>query len=144
MRNITYTVYTIDEHPDKEKCYEWMRNNLLYLADHEENDFVHSLKALSDHIGGGLDFGVSPWPVRGEHIHFADYNKELLAELDAGACPLTGSFWDVEVIEHLRADDMQGLLDKLHDACDYYYSDEGLHETAISNDWEFKENGVRV
>ena len=142
MRNITYTVYTIDEHPDKEKCYEWMRNNLHYLADHEEDDFIDSLKALSGHIGGRLDFGVSLVPDRSEFIRFTDYDKELLAELDASACTLTGCFWDIEVIEHLRADDMWGLMNRLHEAHDYYYTDEALYETAVFNGWEFKENGV--
>lgn len=142
MRNITYTVYTIDEHPDKEKCYEWMRRNLLYLAEHERDEFIYSLRALSDHIGGGLDFGVSLVPDRGEYIHFTDYDEELLAKLDAEACPLTGCFWDAEVIEHLRADDMWGLMCKLHDAHDHHYTDDALHETAEANGWEFKENGV--
>ena len=83
MRDITYTVYTIDEHPDKEKCYEWMRNNLHDMAYHEEDYFIESLRALSNHIGGGLDYSVSLVPDRGEFIRFTDYNNELLAGLDA-------------------------------------------------------------
>jgi hypothetical protein len=142
MRDITYTVYTIDEHPDKEKCYEWMFNNLHYLAEHESDQFCTSLHKLHEHIGGDLDYNVSLVPDRGEFIRFTDYDEELLAELDAGACPLTGCFWDVEVIEHLRANDMRGLMNKLHEAHDYHYSDEALHETAEANEWEFKENGV--
>lgn len=142
MRNITYAVYTINEHPDKEKCYEWMRYNLHYLADHEQDGFIDSLKALNRCIGGDLDYSVSLVPDRGEFIRFTDYDKERLAELDASACPLTGCFWDIEVIEHLRADDMRGLMDKLHEAHDYHYSDEQLHETAEADEWEFKENGV--
>ena len=33
MRIIETKVYTISEHPNKEKCYEWIRNNskLLYI-----------------------------------------------------------------------------------------------------------------
>jgi hypothetical protein len=135
-------VYTIDEHPDKEKCYEWMRNNLHDLADHESDEFMASLTKLHEHIGGNLDYSVSLVPDRGEFIRFTDYDEELLAELDAGDCPLTGFFWDAEVIEHLRTDDMWGLMCKLHDAHDYHYTDEALHETAEANEWEFKENGV--
>jgi len=142
MRNITYTVYTIDEHPDKEKCYEWMRNNLHDLADHESEQFHASLRNLHEHIGGELDYSVSLVPDRGEFIRFTDYDEELLAELDADTCPLTGCFWDAEVIEHLRADDMRGLMNKLHDAHDFYYTDDGLWEVAWANEWEFKENGV--
>lgn len=145
MRDITYTVYTIDEHPDKEKCYEWMRDNLHHLADHESDDFIHSLRALHDHIGGSLDYGVSLVPDRSEFIRFTDYDEELLAELDADACPLTGCFWDVHVIEHLRAGhhDMRGLMDKLHEAHDYHYTEKALHNTAEANGWEFNKNGVR-
>ena len=142
MRVITYTVYTIDEHPDKEKCYEWMRYNLHHLADHESEQFHASLFKLHEHIGGNLDYSVSLVPERGEFIRFTDYDEELLAELDADACPFTGCFWDAEVIEHLRADDMRGLMDKLHGAHDYHYTDEALHYTAEANEWEFKENGV--
>jgi len=142
MRDITYTVYTIDEHPDKEKCYEWMRKNLHDLADHESDEFINSLFALNNHIGGALDYGVSLVPDQGEFIRFTDYDEELLAELDADTCPLTGCFWDAEVIEHLRADDMRGLMNKLHDAHDFYYTDDGLWEVAWANEWEFKENGV--
>ena len=142
MRNITYTVYTIDEHPDKEKCYEWMRNNLHDLADHEGEEFMASLTKLNEHIGGNLDHSVSLVPYRGEFIRFTDYDEELLVELDADTCPLTGCFWDVEVIEHLRADDMRGLMDKLHEAHDYHYTDEALYETAEANEWEFRKDGV--
>tara|TARA_R100000231_G_scaffold109287_1_gene80860 strand:+ start:941 stop:1381 length:441 start_codon:yes stop_codon:yes gene_type:complete len=143
MRNITYTVYTIDEHPDKEKCYEWMRNNLHHLADYEEYELIASLKALRNRIGGDLKYAVCLVPDRGEHISFTDYDEELLAELDADTCPLTGCFWDAEVIEHLRADDMRGLLDKLHKSHDFHYTDDALYETAEAHEWEFKENGVR-
>ena len=143
MRNITYTVYTIDEHPDKEKCYEWMRDNLHYLADYESDEFCASLHELHRHIGGNLDYNVSLVPDRAEFIRFTDYDEELLAELDADACPLTGCFWDAEVIEHLRADNMWGLMKRLHDVHDYYYTDEALYDTAEVNDWEFKENGEK-
>tara|TARA_R100001440_G_scaffold73822_1_gene98698 strand:+ start:205 stop:639 length:435 start_codon:yes stop_codon:yes gene_type:complete len=143
MRNMTYTVYKIDEHPDKEKCYEWMRENLHHLADYEKDELIYSLKALRDHIGGRLKYGVCLWPDRGEHIYFTDYNEELLNALDADACPLTGTFWDAEVIEHLRADDIRGLLDKLHDSYNLHYTDDALHETAEASEWEFNKDGVR-
>jgi len=144
MREITYTVYKIDEHPDEDKCYEWMRENLHDLADHESDHFHASLRNLHEHIGGDLEYSVSLVPDRGEFIRFTDYDEELLSELDASACPLTGCYWDEEVIEHLRADDMRGLIGKLHHAHDYHYTDEALHEAAEANDWEFKENGVMV
>lgn len=144
MREITYTVYEIEEHTNKEKCYEWMRNNLHYLSDHELDDFVLSLKALSKKIGGNLDYGVSLTPDRWEYIRFTDYDEEVLAELDKNSCPLTGCFWDVYVIEALLNKDMGGLMHDLHNAHDFHYTDEALHETASANEWEFMENGERV
>jgi len=144
MREITYTVYKIYEHPDKHKCYEWMRENMHDLAEHEGEDFIASVNNLHEYIGGDLDWNVSLVPDRGEFIRFTDYDKEMLDELDASACPLTGFFWDVEVIEHLRANDMQGLMNKLHEAHDSHYTDEALYDSAQVNEWEFKENGVMV
>lgn len=144
MREITYTVYKIDEHPDEDKCYEWMRENLHDLAEHEGDALLASLNDLHKYIGGELDWNVSLVPDRNEFIRFTDYDKEMLAELDADACPLTGCFWDAEVIEHLRANDMRGLMNKLHEAHDSCYTDEALHEAAEMNGWEFKENGVMV
>ena len=144
MREITYTVYGIEEHTNKEKCYEWMRNNLDSLAAHELDDFIYSLKALSKKIGGNLDYGVSLTPDRGEYIRFTDYDEEVLAELDKNSCPLTGCFWDVYVIEALLNKDMGGLMHDLHNAHDFHYTDEALHKTASANEWEFMENGERV
>jgi hypothetical protein len=144
MREITYTVYEIDEHTNKEKCYEWMRNNLHYLSDHELDSFILSLKVLSKEVGGDLDYCVSLTPDRGEYIRFIDYDEEVLAELDKHSCPLTGCFWDIHVIEALLNKDMNRLMHDLHNAHDSHYTDEALHETASVNEWEFTENGERV
>ena len=146
MREITYTVYYIEEHPDKEKCYEWMRDNLHDLSEHEREEFVKSLKKLQEHIGGVLDYDFSVVPSRGEFIRFSDYNWRELLELskESDSLPLTGCYWDAEVIECLVKDDMRSLMRLLHEAHDFCYTDEALHEVAHVNNWEFTLQGARI
>ena len=40
MRQITTTVYMIDEHPDKAKCFEWIRNNMFHLGEYEVDELL--------------------------------------------------------------------------------------------------------
>ena len=68
MRTIEIKVYTIDEHPDKEKCFEWIRNNLHDLNQHSIDEIVESIRALSEIIGGTYDYSISQVSDRGEHI----------------------------------------------------------------------------
>ena len=145
MREISYTVYYIEEHPDKEKCYEWMRDNLHDLSEHERDDFVDSLKKLHQYIGGTLDYEISVVPSRGEFIRFSDYDREELRLLsqESESCPLTGCFWDTEVIECLVKDDMRSLIRLLHETHEYCYTDEALLEVARSSNWEFTLQGAR-
>lgn len=141
MREITYRVYRIDEHPDKDRCFDWMRDNLDYLSQHEVDDLINSLVALSETIGGQLDYSLSQVPDRGEFIYFKNYNEEALAKLDEASCPLTGVFCDHDVIECVRNNDMRELIDRLHGWCEYHYTNEALEETADSNGWEFTIEG---
>ena len=143
MRKIYFTIYKIDEHPDKAKCFVWVRNNYHYLAEHEVEDLVSSLNALQKEIGGKLDWSLGQVPDRGEYIRLTDYDKEALAELDMEACSLTGTFCDHDVIECVRTGDMGELINRLHKWCEYHYSDEGIEETAEANEWEFTHEGRR-
>lgn len=145
MRTITINIYTIDEHPDKEKCFEWIRNNEYFHGDFEVDELMRTLNKLSKAIGGTVDWSISHAPFGpGEHITFKDYDEELLAELDADKCPLTGCFWDVEVIEALRNDDMGKVLDTLHEAIEGIYSEAWLTEMCEACEYEFYEGGKRV
>jgi len=54
MRTIETKIYTIDEHPNQEKCFEWIRDNWHDLNDHSVHEVVDSLKALQKVIGGDL------------------------------------------------------------------------------------------
>lgn len=141
MRTIETKVYTIEEHPNTEKCFEWIRDNWHDLNNHSVDEFIESLKSLQKEIGGTLDFAVSAVPDRGEFISLKDYDKKALKELDAVECPLTGVFWDAEIIEALHDGYIEEALNILHKDTEYIYSDEGLREFCKANEYEFLENG---
>jgi len=141
MRKIEKTVYTIEEHPNKESVYEWIRNNWHDLNNHSVDDFISSLKALQKEIGGTLDYGVSSVPDRGEFISIKGYDKEELKQLDKNEYPLTGVCWDADIIEALKSGYIEEALNSLHSDTEYRYSNEGLYEFCEANEYEFYENG---
>jgi|11BtaG_2_1085332.scaffolds.fasta_scaffold03427_14 hypothetical protein len=142
MRTIKLKVYAINEHPNKDKCFDWIRNNLYDLNSYSAQEVMDSLKGLHDVIGGDLDFSISSSPCRGEYIKFKDYDEDLLNELDANELPLTGVCWDGYLIESMQKDgDAYGVLRALHQDTEYLYSDEGLQEFCEANDYEFTEEG---
>ena len=141
MRTETINIYKICEHPSKDKCFEWIRYNEHHIGEWEMDELACSIKKLSEVIGGTVDWS---WGDRGEHITFNDYDEELLDGLVANDCPLTGCFWDMEVINALKAKDMGKVLDTLHDCIEHLYSDEALEEMCDGNDYEFYESGKVV
>jgi len=141
MRTIEFKVYKIDEHPNKEKCFEWIRNNWHDLNQHTCNDIIDSIKALSNKIGGTVNYSISQTPDRGEFITFKDYDHQELCYISGDDYPLTGVCWDDVVIRALRCGDTRKILEALHNDTEYIYSDEGLYELCVANDYEFYENG---
>ena len=141
MRVIETNVFTISEHPNKENCYEWIRNNWHDLNQHSVDEVISSIKALSDKVGGTFDYSISSVPDRGEHITFKGYDKEALYLLNADDYPLTGGCWDMDLIEGLKNDNPEQVLYSLHADTEYLYSDEGLYELCWSNEYEFTEEG---
>jgi hypothetical protein len=141
MRVIETKIYTIEEHPNKEKCFEWIRNNWFDLNQHSVDEIIDSIKALSEKIGGTFDYSISQSPDRGEHITFSDYSQDDLCRLSADDCPLTGVCWDIDLIVGLRNGNAGMVLNSLHSDTDYQYSDNGLFELCESNGYEFCENG---
>tara|TARA_R110000782_G_scaffold141400_1_gene234115 strand:+ start:212 stop:646 length:435 start_codon:yes stop_codon:yes gene_type:complete len=144
MRTETINIYKIDEHPSKDKCFEWIRDNEHHIGDFEVEDLTSSIEKLSEAIGGTNEYCVSYYGDRSERITFNDYDEDLLEELNADECPLTGCFWDMELINALKAKDMGKVLETLHDCIEHLYSDEVLFEMCEDNDYEFYENGERV
>ena len=158
MRTITppsYNVYEIEEHPNPEACYEWVRDNVHDLAQGEIMELVYSLEALAKEIGGVVDYELSQAPARGEYIRITPYydNKgEWIRDLDwdtkDGDCPLTGVYWDYLVIENLQANPCgtiwHDVINDLHQACEAAYMDDGIREIAMANNWEFTEDGRMI
>ena len=145
MRIIETKVYTISEHPNKELCFDFVRENMHDLNEMSGNEVIDSLKTLSEVIGGTLDYSISVFPSRGEFISFKDYDKELLNELYAQHCPLTGCTFDADLIESMQQDgDAYRVLNALHRDTEYVYSDEGLTELFECNEYEFSENGEMI
>mgnify|MGYP003126522061 CR=1 FL=1 len=140
MRTIETKVYAIHEHPNQDKCFDWIRDNWHGLNDHSVHEVVDSLKALQKVIGGDLNYSIGQSPARGEFITFKNYNEDSLKELNAGECPLTGVCWDIDLIESMQTDgNAHGVLRALHEDSEYIYSDEGLREFCEANEYEFTE-----
>lgn len=145
MRTIETKVYTIDEHPNRELCFDWIRNNWFDLNSHSVSEAIESIKMLSEFIEGKNDYSISQSPCRGEYIKFIGYDKESLMELDANELPLTGVCWDAYLIESMQKyGNADGLMRAIHNDSDYAYSDEGLEELCICNEYEFDESGEAI
>lgn len=141
MRTICKNVYTIDEHPEKEKCFNWIRENWYDLNQHSVEEVAQSIKALSKEIGGTFEYSISALPDRGEYITFNDYEEDTLNRLNADDCPLTGVCWDIDLIIGLREGNPSKVLHSLHADTEYLYSNEGLTELCEANQYEFYEDG---
>ena len=144
MRTIKIFVYKIDDHPDPQKCYQYIRDNLHNLNDHSVIEVIESINALSRIIGGRVDYGISAVPDRGEYIRFKDYSHEELFRLSADDCPLTGVCWDIDLIEGLKKGIPELVLKALHNSTEELYSDQGLYDLCLANEYEFTEDGKYI
>ena len=141
MKTKTTNYYTIEEHPNKEKVFEYIRDNWHNLNEHSLNEFIDSLKELAYEIEGSLNYSISVIPDRGEYIYLTEYNKTLLDNLNEDEYPLTGVCWDYDVIKALKEGNISQALTSLHKDTEYLYSDEGLTELCEINEWYFDING---
>lgn len=156
MRIIEIKVYTINEHPMKSLCFDWMRENLHDLNEHSVQEVKDSIEALSEAIGGTNDYGFGSQPMRGEFVKFKGYSVKALMDIDAEEMTLTGCWTDFRVIKALQEspsfEDEEGnlicypvgVLDDLHDDTDFTYSDEGLEEYADMSEFEFTTKGELI
>jgi len=142
MRIVETKVWTISEHPNPDRCYDWIRNNWHGLNEHSVYEVVDSLKKLKAIIGGELDYSIGQSPDRGEHISLKGYDRDALNELDPNDYPLTGICWDYEVIEGFQEDDPHKVLRALHKDTEYSYTDEALYDLCEANEYEFTEEGA--
>lgn len=141
MKTRIINIYTIEEHPDKDKVFNWIRDNWHDLNNHSVDEFIQSLKALQKVIGGKLDYSISAVPDRGEIISLKGYDKKALKQLDESKYPLTGVCWDYDIIEAMKNGYIESALHSLHNSTEYVYSDEGLYDLCEANEYEFLENG---
>ena len=145
MRTIETKVYTIEEHPNADLCFDWIRNNWFDLNNHSVSEALESINMLTEFIGGKNDYAIGESPSRGEYIRFINYDKELLMELDANEFPLTGVCWDADLIESMQKyGNADGLIRAIHEDTEHLYSDEGLRELCEINEWEFDERGKAI
>ncbi len=144
MRILKTKIYTINEHPNKELCFNYIRDNWHDLNEHSVSEVSESIKALSKVIGGSYDYSIGQFSSRGEFISFNNYDKDELMKLNAEECSLTGAIWDIDLIQGMQKDDNNRVLRALHNDSEYIYSNEGLLELCFANDYEFNEQGKYV
>ena len=141
-QEVTETVYTIDDHPNPDAVYDWVRNNWHDLGEHNLHEMVGSLKALADHVGGILDYSIGVFPDRDEFVRITGGNRSCLKGIKSEECPFTGVCYDYEVIEGYRGENLEvKVLEVLREEGEYIYSNEGIHEMVLCNDYYFKSNG---
>jgi hypothetical protein len=141
MKQETIQAYTIDQHPNKEAVFQWIRDNWHDLGEFAVNDFIESLKALADAIDGKLDYSIGIFPDRGEFIRITDFNQQKLDDL-SGLDSLTGVCYDQWVILSMKDEEIELALSFLHDEGEYIYSDEGLEDLCEANGYYFTEDGA--
>jgi len=141
IKQETIQAYTIDQHPDKEAVFDWIRSNWHDLGQFAVDDFIESLKALADAIDGKLDYSIGIFPDRGEFIRITDYNQQKLDDL-SGLTSLTGVCYDQWVILAMKDEEIELALSFLHDEGEYIYSDEGLEYLCEANEYYFTEEGA--
>ena len=162
--------YTIDDHPNKEAVYDWVRDNWHDLYGwHDENR--ESIEAFAASFGASVKFeyGFSSY----SYADFSGIDDDILSlsgvrlwkwlnnnghfdKLD-GSCPFTGYYMDETLLDPIRQfkakPDKRDLEDLLSDcggawvkAClkdwEYAYTDEAIHEHLEANEYEFTESGA--
>jgi len=141
-KDIIETVYTIDDHPNSEAVYDWVRDNWHDLGEPILSEMVGSLQALADHVEGLLYYNVSLIPAQGEYVRITGGNKTLLKGIENKECPLTGLCWDRVFIDGYCEGYLEStVLSSLHSEAEYIYSNKGIHERIECNGYYFKLNG---
>jgi hypothetical protein len=144
MRIIETKLYTIDEHPDKAKCFDWMRDNMHDLNSCDVDEVIKCIKSFTEMFGGENNYSIGQVPMRGEFISITGYDKYALAQVHPHDYNLTGSAYDYDVIKCMQEDNPREILNQLHKASEDVYSDEGLEELCMGMDYEFTEEGVLI
>ncbi len=171
MTNLhTITTYYIDEHPDQDAVYQFIRENWHGLGQHYIDEAIESLEACSNYFNADLDYSIGIFPDRGEFISLK-LDNDAIANLSGNrlrtylvnnypdineSCLFTGVCYDEALLDPFRDfikkpndqtlqdllnDAGHSLLKDIHSEGEYIYSDEGLKELCQINDYEFLETG---
>jgi hypothetical protein len=165
MRTIETKVYTIDDHPDPAKVYQWINDNWHDLGDNVSQEMADSLKAFARDIRARVNWSISIVPDRGEFVRFTFGDCEsptlgdVMVNLDlSGNCPYTGCCYDETILDAFReaakdanatlesvlSDVEHKVLTALHNEGEYLYGEEGLREMCECNEYEFTIDGAIV
>lgn len=161
MKTITLNLYTIDEHPAPEKCYEWVRNNWHELHESQQDELIASLKAIAARMGCTLNYALSPVPDRGEMVSMHppggtpaySMSEWRAMEKESLECSFTGCTYDglladaINGAKHLNFRSVEFrfsrlALDAAHAIGDDVYSDYGIHDMCEANGYYFLEDGT--
>ena len=168
-KTVCNTGYTIEDHPNPEEVYDWVRSNWhdLYGWGGEN---VDSLKAFCDYFSlSGMDYSVSTCSYS---YASATIQDDDIAELSgvrlfkyiqnnfpvdlSGDCPFTGYCFDENLLDNIRGfmakPDSRTFQELINDCLhswvtayiadwEYTYTDEAIHEHCEANEYYFTENG---
>ena len=164
-RIIETVVYTIEDHPNPDKVYQWINENWYDLGDNVLQEMADSLKEFANDIGAKVNWSISIVPDKGEFIRFGFGDCEtptlgdVMLNLDlSGNCPFTGVCYDEIILDAFRdaAKDASATLESvlndvehnvltaLHNEGEYLYGDEGLYEMCEASGFEFTVEGALV
>jgi len=163
-KEITKTVYTIDNHPNKSKVFKWVRDNWTNLSGGYVSDLIKTVKAIACAMNCDVHYAILTVSDQNEFIKFTKHgdgnvfiNKghlELLIK-QSQHCSFTGHgndhllseslrLWDGESdikLRHLSHAFQSLALDSIHDQTEHVYSDEGLNDYLDSNEFYFNKDG---
>ena len=138
----TVNTYTIEDHPQPEKVYEWIRENWHDLAEHHVSELIDSLKAFTQEFNLELDYSISAVPDRGEYIRLTgQVSMQQVSEMLDTEKYLTGVCYDMAILAAIDTQQSlniaSDLLKTIHDETEYLYSRESLLEHCEDNGYYF-------
>lgn len=150
MKTITIHAYTIDEHPNKNAVYDWIRNNWHDLDQYCIDEMVDSLRALAEFHDCDLTYSISGTPNKYEFVSLTP-RRQLFSFLDLDLtkkpdnwqeCSLTGVCYDCIVCEPDSGKALErAVLKTIHRESRHIYSKAAVKEFCEANDYHFLKSG---
>lgn len=155
MTIVNKEFYTIDSHPDKTAVYEYIREEWNNLECHTIHDLYKSLQCFCNIMGVEL----SKFDVHNRQIRINIKGYILLSVFDLHVSSnyltgkfeeMTGSFWDEVILDVWTKSNYGGaalnktVLDMLDSEIEHIYSDSGLYDLCMANQYYFDIDGQQV